>query len=89
MREKTLVILLCLTLIIAIGISCRADVQIEQCEYVVKPGDTLWEIATEFAPKGMDKREYIFNIKRNNGLERSDIYPGMVLEIVKEVKEND
>lgn len=86
MKTKALVILLCLTLILAIGISCRADVQTERVEYIVKPGDTLWEIASEYTPKGVDKREYIFNIKRDNGLERLEIYPGMVLEIVREVK---
>ena len=86
MKTKALVILLCLMLIAAIGISCRADVQTERVEYIVKPGDTLWDIAGEYAPKGTDKREYIFNIKRDNGLKRSEIYPGMVLEIVREVK---
>ena len=86
MKTKAIIILLCLTLIAAIGISCRADVQTERYEYVVKPGDTLWDIAGEYAPKGMDKREYIFNIKRDNGLERSEIYPGMILEIEREVK---
>ena len=86
MKTKTIIIMLCLTLILAIGISCRADVQTERSLYIVKSGDTLWDIATEYAPKGTDKREYIFNIKRDNGLERSEIYPGMVLEIVREVK---
>ena len=86
MKTKAIIILLCLILIAAIGISCRADVQTERFEYIVNPGDTLWDIATEYAPKGTDKREYIFNIKKDNGLERSDIYPGMVLEIVREVK---
>ena len=86
MKTKAIIILLCMLLIVAIGISCRADVRTERYEYVVKPGDTLWDIATEYVPKGMDKREYIFNIKKDNGLKRSEIYPGMVLEIVREVK---
>ena len=86
MKTKAIIILLCLMLIIGIAISCRADVQTERFEYIVKSGDTLWDIATEYAPKGTDKREYIFNIKKDNGLKRSEIYPGMVLEIVREVK---
>ena len=86
MKTRAIIGLLCLMLIVAIGISCRADVQTERVEYIVNPGDTLWDIATEYAPKNMDKREYIFNIKRDNGLMRSEIYPGMVLEIVREVK---
>ena len=86
MKTKIIIIFLCLILITAIAISCRADVQTERFEYIVKPGDTLWDIASEYAPKNMDKREYIFNIKKDNGLKRSEIYPGMVLEIVREVK---
>ena len=86
MKEKIIAAVLCLMLVIAIGISCRADVQTERFEYIVQPGDTLWGIATEYAPKGMDKREYIFNIRKDNGLETSEIYPDMVIEIVREVK---
>ena len=86
MKEKAIVILLCLALILAIGISCRADVQTERFQYRVKPGDTLWDIATKYAPKGTNKQEYIFNIKKDNGLETSVLQPGMVLEIVREAE---
>lgn len=86
MKEKAIIILLCLALILAIGISCRADVQTERFEYRVKPGDTLWDIAEEYAPKGTNWDEYIFNIKRDNGLKNSVLQPGMVLEIVRESK---
>ena len=86
MKTKAIIILLCMMLVAAIGISCRADVQMERFEYVVEPGDTLWDIATEHAPKGTDKREYIFNVKRDNGLKTSVLQPGMVLEIVREAE---
>ena len=86
MKEKKVVILLCLLLVVLIGISCKADVQTERYDYRVKPGDTLWDIASEYAPKGTDKREYIFNIKKDNGLKTSVLHPGMVLEIVREAK---
>lgn len=86
MKSKTLMIALCMVLVVAIGISCKADVKTERAEYIVKSGDTLWSIADEYAPKGTDKREYIFNIKKDNGLATSEIYPNMVLEIVKEAK---
>ena len=86
MKGKVLMIALCVMLVVAIGISCRADVKTERYEYIVKSGDTLWSIADEYAPKGTDKREYIFNIKKDNGLKTSELYPNMVLEIVKEAK---
>lgn len=86
MKTKAIIILLCLMLIAAIGISCRADVQTEKYEYWVNPGDTLWDIYVEYAPTGISFDEYKFNVKRDNGLKTCDIYPGMVLEIVREVK---
>ena len=42
----------------------------------VNQGDTLWAIAGNWAPEGMDVREYIYNIKKANNMERSDIYAG-------------
>jgi len=42
----------------------------------VSSGDTLWAIAGNWAPEGMDVREYIYNIKKTNNMERSDIYAG-------------
>ena len=86
MKEKVLVIALCITLAVCIVANCKADVKIERFEYVVKAGDTLWDIAEEYAPKGTDKREYIFNIKKDNGLKTSEVYPNMVLELVRESK---
>ena len=42
----------------------------------VSRGDTLWAIAGNWAPEGMDVREYICRIKKANDMERSDIYAG-------------
>lgn len=86
MKEQVIAILLCVALVIAIGISCRADVKTERAEYIVKSGDTLWDIYEEYAPRGISFDEYKFNIKKDNGLKTCDIYPNMVLEIVKESK---
>lgn len=86
MKERRMVIALCLLVVVLIGLSCKANVQTEKYEYIVKAGDTLWSIADEYAPKGTDKREYIYNVKKDNGLKNSNLYPDMVLEIVREVK---
>lgn len=86
MKSKTLMIALCMVLVVAIGISCKADVKTERYEYIVKSGDTLWDIYEEYAPRGISYDEYKFNIKRDNGLKTCEIYPNMILEIVKEAK---
>lgn len=86
MKERRIIIALCLLVVVLIGLSCKANVQTEKYEYIVKAGDTLWSIADEYAPKSADKREYIYNVKKDNGLKNSNLYPNMVLEIVREVK---
>ena len=86
MKGKGIIIALCLMLVATIGINCRADVDTESVEYVVQAGDTLWSIAEEYAPKGMDKREYIYNLKKDNELKTSEIYTNMVLKIEREAK---
>lgn len=43
---------------------------------VVKPGDTLWEIAVNHKPHGKDTRIYVESIIRLNGLNGSNIHSG-------------
>ncbi|MGH3649607.1 MAG: LysM peptidoglycan-binding domain-containing protein [Acidimicrobiia bacterium] len=50
-------------------------------EYVVSPGDTLWEIASERIADGEDVRPLIQAIKERTGLASSAIQPGQVLQI--------
>lgn len=44
-------------------------------------GDTLWEIAKENKAPEQDIREFIFEIKTENGLKSAEIYPGQNLVI--------
>ncbi|MFC0214709.1 LysM peptidoglycan-binding domain-containing protein [Paenibacillus chartarius] len=46
---------------------------------IVEQGDTLWDIAQEHAPKGMDVRSYIERIKRVNQLNGSSLKVGQQL----------
>jgi LysM repeat protein len=86
MKGKVLAIAIYLGVLVAAGVGCGADVEIEKVEYVVQAGDTLWSIAEEYAPEEMYTLEYIQNIKKNNGLKSSDVYENMVLKIEREVK---
>lgn len=86
MKGKALMVAVCIALVIGIAMSCRADVKTERYEYIVKSGDTIWDIYVEYAPRGISYDEYSFNIQKDNGLATLDIYPNMVLDIVKEAK---
>ena len=64
---------------------------INTATHVVREGQTLWGIATEYMPeqeKTRDVRELVHDIEQANGLHNKFIQPGMVLAIplAKEVK---
>jgi LysM repeat protein len=48
--------------------------------YQVRPGDTLWAIATQRYP-GSDVREKVGEIEQANGLQGPFIVPGQVLKV--------
>jgi len=47
----------------------------------VKPGDTLWQIASEHMNKGTDIRKLIYEIKAINSMDDSVIFPGQLIKI--------
>ena len=55
-----------------------SQVQLYQI-YVVKSGDTLWDIAKQYT-RG-DPRELIYQIRQSNNLSTSIIYAGQELKI--------
>lgn len=66
--------LLVLTLIAAtlMCVACskhEEDVEWNTFEYTVYQGETLWEIAEEYCPEDMDKRDYIEEIKELNNMD--------------------
>ena len=50
-------------------------------DYRVKSGDTLWEIAAEHGPDGVDRRRIVAVIEKINDLETSGLQAGQVIEI--------
>lgn len=55
--------------------------EFEETIYTVKGGDCLWDIASDYCPKGMDKHEYIYLVSERNGIKNSIIYPGQKLVV--------
>lgn len=46
---------------------------------VVTPGDTLWDVAVDTAPNGVDPREHLAAIRGLNGLDGSAVTPWTVV----------
>lgn len=49
----------------------------DEARYVVRPGDTLWRLATEHF--GGDPREGVWRITERNRLTGASLQPGMIL----------
>jgi len=81
-KRQLAALLLCACILLGVSVLISrggaADVP-QYLEQVVQPGDTLWGIARSHLPAGMDIREYIYEIKKANGLTGSIIHPGQVL----------
>lgn len=49
----------------------------------VKEGQTLWGIASNYKPDGIDIRKLIYEIKKENEMQDALIVPGQILKIPK------
>lgn len=48
----------------------------------VKPGDTVWQIASKYTTDKDDVREVVFEIRKINKLDNNaSVYPGQVLKV--------
>ena len=50
-------------------------------EYYVESGDTLWDIAHEYAPENMNVKQFIYEICVHNDTDASHLQAGQVIEI--------
>jgi LysM repeat protein len=53
--------------------------QVNSVSVTVMPGDTLWSIAKNYAPEGTDIRNYIYKVKKLNGLAGSSLSVGQTI----------
>ena len=83
MKKGVLIIALVLVGAVASGfVMHHATTPIQyRYNYTVKSGDTLWNIASEACPEGMDVREYIHEISKMNGIDDGSIRPGQTIEL--------
>jgi hypothetical protein len=63
----------------AVGVGGTAEKNAART-YVVRPGDTLWSIATRFAPS-TDPRVVVHALTSANGLDPAALVPGQQLSI--------
>lgn len=71
----------CVVSLLIGGAADADEVPKSAIEYVVSPGDTLWEIASDFVASNQDVRPFILEIKKMTGIQSSSLQPGQVLLI--------
>jgi LysM repeat protein len=64
----------------AIGLGSHGAVPVSSRTYVVRPGDSLWSIATAVAP-ARDPRLVVDEIRQVNGSGSTRLVPGQVLSV--------
>lgn len=61
-------------------VTCKKITDVRTTEYVVREGDTLWDIARRISPEGHHGKT-VWTIRELNGLESSLIRPGQKILI--------
>lgn len=56
--------------------------------YQVGAGESLWTIASNYCPDGVDRREWIAEVRALNNLHDSVIHPGQDLTVLVAVEED-
>jgi nucleoid-associated protein YgaU len=54
---------------------------VTESSVIVSSGDTLWDIAAEYAGEGTDVRKMVYSIKKRNDLTGSSLQAGQLLII--------
>ncbi len=49
--------------------------------HCVRNGETLWSVSREYKPDNMTTGEYVYELKKANSMETSEIYAGDILII--------
>ena len=89
MRSVFAAILLIVGISIVYNLVPEEEVTYQNINVVVYRGETLWEIAGEYADVKEDLREVIYRIKKANNLETADIFAGQRLIIPVKVQLKD
>ena len=67
-------------LIFLLASSNKVSKATEYQTYIVKPGDTIWEISSDITPKGRDIRNTVDEIREKNKID-GFVYEGQRIEI--------
>lgn len=81
-KSRILILITALTIIsVPIIVKAKGTQESQYITVVVRSGDTLWDIASEYTESNKDVRETIYNIKKTNNMDSAMLFPGQELLI--------
>ena len=80
MKSRVLILITALAIIsVPLIVKAKGTQESQYITIVVRSGDTLWDIASEYTESNKDVRETIYNIKKTNNMDSVMIVPGQKL----------
>lgn len=81
--KKNILIIISLILIILflIGLTSHGNNNVSYIKIKVKPGQTLWNIASDYNTKNEDLRKLIYQIKKINKMDNVILNPGDTIKV--------
>ncbi len=90
-RRVTAAVIIAFIIIICINFNmpktAEKDTQFTYENYIISKGETLWSIAEDYKQEGQDTRDYIYQIKKLNGI-GSTVYENQTIKIIVWEEEN-
>lgn len=77
----TTVILTLVLLLSVISFSGLTSKEVYYKDIEIEDGQTLWQIAESEFGKNSDIRKYVYQIKKINNIESSNIVPGQIIKV--------
>lgn len=85
-RRRLVALVTIAGLVLALGVtwamrSEAAPDGVAEATVVVAPGETVWDIATQYVPDGVHPQAYVAHVLRYNDVEASAVLPGTALRL--------
>lgn len=80
LRRGMFFLALGLIILLLLGSVSKPKQAVQYISYTIEPGDTLWSISKEYAPKNSDIRNYIYLVTEQNQI-GANLQVGQVIEI--------
>ncbi len=80
-RSVAFLVFMMVIVIATVAFSSNSNDENSVVPVVVQRGDTIWSIAKEYKPDGVDINRFVYEISANNGIKDGNIYCGQTIYV--------